>query len=167
MTECVKGIRLRLARWDLQLRQWKPEVGRRKPQRSIFLSAYATASLGDWPLPPNNNWQSFSTRPISGKKRLSCLAFLSADYRRQIFFNCKEMLSSTPGTPVQGRNCIYPPFFIFPLSLCFSFSTQYKLFSPCLIQQKAWKCSALSLCFTLKKEDDGKIERGRERERRG
>ena len=141
--------------------------------RGVFSSAMPPQRFGDWLLLPSDSWLSLSTRPISGekKKKAACpVSYPQRGLSGTDLFNCKETLSSTPGTPEQGRNCTYPPFFFFPYSFSprYRFSAQDKLFSPCLIQQKAWKCSALSLCLALKgKEDDemaGEGERDRDEE---
>lgn len=159
-TESVCERNKELARWDLQRRQWELKVPREASEEYFQVRCHPSAC--DWLLLPSDSWQSLSTRPISGEKKKAVLfSYPQPGLSGTDLFNCKETLSSTPGTPEQGRNCTYPPFsfffFTYSFSPRFSFSTQDKLFSLCLIQQKAWKCSALSLCLALKEKEDDEM----------
>lgn len=165
MTECKRNKRL--AGWDLQFWQRTLEVGL-EPRRRISECCVASL-LGDWPFPPNGNRQALSTRPISGKTP-ALFSFPQRTLSATDLFNCKEMFGSTSGPLCRGGIVcvciyIYSPF-SYPLSLCFSVSTQNKLFSQCLIQQKAWKCSALFQRFSVK-EEEGETEKEKRREGTG
>lgn len=82
----------------------------------FYFECHATPTLVDWLLPPIDYWQSFSSRPISGRKGTPCLAFLSVVHRRQIFLIVKKYSAAPRGSLRQGRIiCIL--LFMLPLSL--------------------------------------------------
>ena len=140
--------------WRDGIYRWKLEVGR-KPRRTVS-ECLSTPLLGDWLLPPNNNWQ-----PDRRTKGPSCLAFLSPVDLPQIFLIVENVEQHSGDAWEGGRIVDIFSFLAFRLS-CLSFSTQHKLFPGCLIQQKAWKCSALSLCFAVGQREDseGRKQKG-------
>lgn len=101
--------------------------------RGVFWSAMPTLRLAIGCFHPTATDSPFQPGQLV-KKMAVLFSFPQRSLSATDLFNCKEMFSSAPGTPVQGWNCTYPSF-SYSLSLCSSFSIQYKLFSPCLIQQ--------------------------------
>lgn len=75
--------------------------GKEAPEEWGFFDCYATPTLGDWLLLAN----------------LSCLAFLSVVYQRQIFLVVKKCSFVHQGPLCKGGIVYPPPFYIFPLSL--------------------------------------------------
>lgn len=125
---CVKGIR----DWQDGIYssgnkswRWKGSLG------GLLLSAMPPLCSAIGYFHPTTTDSPFQPSQLV-KKRPSCLAFPDAVYQRQIFLIVKKCSAVHSGPLCRGE-IVYPPF-SYSLSLCFSSSTQYKLFPPCLIQ---------------------------------
>lgn len=110
--ECVKGIR----DWqdgiystDYESWRWEGNL------RGVLLSAMPPLHLAIGCFYTTTTDSPFQPGQLV-KKRSVLFSFPQRSLSATDLFNCKEMFSSTPGTPVHGAELYISSFFIFPLS---------------------------------------------------